>query len=334
MTSQSRALRVLIVTAVALAAIGAFAGGAAAATDTLAGDGTDEIQDFNASSDDYVEYTLNSDAVNFSEDGTTSVHLNMTVNDEHVTVSNSTISGSASSYTFNLSQDELGTIPGNAGENTTITVNAWGEDSAGNTSTTTDTFDATLLFHDGYAVIYVGDAASAGDVTDVSMTAEEPEGWLSAFQDSTYTVEADAVGLGQNASGTTIHVVAANQSDSDAFSEADGQAIWGSYSEGDFHKGHRLLVEGHKHAVFHTEVADFVVDDYTYATVSERNGHDTYSVHVGDDYDGESSMDIETVANDKYGPVEATFIKSAAENGFLANNFAASTSTGGVGLVA
>lgn len=317
----SRALRTLIVVAAALVAAGALAGGAAAATNTFAGDGTDTVQDFNASDSDYIEYSLSSDdgTNGFSGDGTDTVYLNVTHNgEEHLEVSNGSIDGSATSYTFNVSQDQLGTIPGDANGTTDVKVNAWGEDSSTNTvNTSVDSFNATLEFHDGYAVVYVGDEASAGNVNGVDVNANEASGILAkvGVSEDTYTVDADSVGLGQNASGTTVHVVVANESNVSAFEEAEDR-LWGSYESGDFVGSHLLQVSGHTHAVFYEDApVDDLADGYTYAEKTERNGHDSYAVHVDDDYDGESSLDISTTAND--GPTVGFLVKRDAFGGAL-----------------
>lgn len=313
MTSKTKRLSsIAAVFAVAVVAAAALSGAAVAATDTLAGDGTDAVTDFNASDSDYVTYTLASDGTDFATDGTDTVYLNITNNDEHVQVSNGSISGTASSYTFNVSQSELGTIPGDAGSNTTVTVNAWGEDTTNDTvNTSVDTFDATLMFHDDYAVVYIGDSAVADNVNGVDAETETDEGGLFSDASASTTIEADNVGLGNTSEGTTVHVVAANTSDEDVFSQAEEAKFGGSYSDSDFIKSHALTIEGHKHAVFLTEAPDNVADDYTYATVGERNGHDTYTVHVSEDYDGESSVDMETRANDGYGLI-AYGVKSDA----------------------
>jgi hypothetical protein len=73
-----------------------------------------------------------------------------------------------------------------------------------------------------------------------------------------------------------------------------------------------VFVEGHPQAAFNTNAPDDLADDYTHATVGERNGHDTYSIHVEDDYEGESNVDVETVANDEYGPLQKRSVRSAA----------------------
>lgn len=331
---NSRALRVLIVAAVALAAVGALAGGAAAATDTLAGDGTDTVTDFNASSSDHIEYTLSADdgTNGFDGDGSTTLLMNITENgEEHVEVSNSSFDGTATSYTFNVSQDELGTIPGDANSTTNITVNAWGEDDAGNVTTTVDTFNADLEFHDGYAVIYVGDSAAAGDVNGVDVNAEEASGILATigYAEDSYSVDADSVGLGQNASGTTVHVVVANQSNVSAFDDAQDKLV-GSYESGDFLGSHLLEVGGHTHAVFNEEApVDDLADGYTYATYGERNGNDAYAIHVDDDYEGESSLDVSTTAND--GPSFGFLVKRDAFGGTLGALSAAALLFGSLG---
>jgi hypothetical protein len=306
MTSKSKRISsIALVATLAVVAAVALSGAAAADTTTLAGDGTDYSTDFNASEDDFATYTLSSSGTDFGTDGTTTVRLNMTVNDEHVSVSNSSIASTDTSYTFNVSQSEMGTIPGDANSNTTVTVNAWGEDDGGNVTTPVTTFDWTVKFEDGYAVIYAGDTAASGDLADREVETTTESTWLGLGSESaSTTVEADNVGLGDNASGTTVHVVVANQSGETPFDAATDGGFLSSYdSEEAFMPTHQVRVEGHPHAAFNTAAPDDLSDDYTYATVGERGGHDAYTVHVADDYEGESNVDVETVANDEYGPI-------------------------------
>ena len=323
---------VLMALAVALA-FGAAPAAATSHVDTLAGDGTDVVQNFNASDDRFIEYTLDADdqTNGFDGDGSTVLKMNVTHNgEEHASASNSTFDGTALSYTFNISQDELATVPGEANSSTTVTVNAWGEDDGGNVTTSLDSFNATLEYQDGYAVVYIGDAEVAGDTTDITVNADSPEGIFATLgvSDPTYNVEADNVGLGQNASGTTVHIVAANQTDSDAFSEADSK-LFGSYEAQDFHSDHLLEVQGHTHAVFVEEApVDDLADGYTYATVGERNGHDAYSVHIADDYSGESSVDVSTTAND--GPRVSFLVKRDAYGGYTDALTASTMVSGGL----
>jgi hypothetical protein len=326
--------RAAVLFAVVAVAVGMLAAPAAATShvDSLAGDGTDHITNFNASSSDYITYTLSSDGTDFGTDSTDTVYLNVTVNDEHVQVSNSSISSTASSYTFNISHADLGTVPGDAGANTTITVNAWGEGADGSVNTSVDTFDATLGFHDEYAVVYAGNSAADGNVDGVSLDtmSDDPFLGISSLDDgASTTTEADNVGLGANASGTTVHVVVANTSSEDPFATAEEGGLLSSYdTEGAYMPTHQLMVEDTPHAVFNSEAPSALVDGYTYATVGDRGGHDAYAVHVDEDYEDESSLDVTTRANDEYGFVQKRSVRADAYGGWL-NSLTASTATGG-----
>jgi hypothetical protein len=328
--THSRVTSLLAVVAVGMLAIGVFAGAGAAATTTLAGDGTDYITDFNASSSNNFTYTLNSDGTDFGTDSTDTVYLNVTVNDEHVQVSNSSISSTASSYTFSVPNDELGTVPGDAGANTTITVNAWGEGADGSVNTSVDTFDTTLGFQDDYAVVYAGQSAADGNVDGVSLDTESTEKWFGlASSDTSTTTEADNVGLGNTSEGTTVHVVVANTSDEDPFAMATEGGFLSSYdTEGAYLPTHQLLVEDAPHAVFNSEAPSALTDGYTYATVGDRNGHDAYAVHIDEDYEDESSLDVTTRANQEYGVFQKRSVRADAYGGWLAS-LTASTATGG-----
>lgn len=138
-----------LVLAVVTSGLGAFVGGVAAETTTLAGDGTDEVTNFNASASDHLEYDLASDDTDFDTDGTTVARLNITYDgEEYVSVSESIDDGTAASYTINVSQDELEKLPGDATESTAVNVTAWGEDSEGNETTTADSFSADVTFNE------------------------------------------------------------------------------------------------------------------------------------------------------------------------------------------
>lgn len=327
---------VLMMALLVAIAMGAAPAAATSHTQSLAGDGTDTVTSFNASEDQYLTYTLNSDdgtnGFGSSGDGSTVLYFNVTESgEEHELVSNSSFGGSSTSHTFNISHADLDTVPGDANGSTTVTMNAWGENDSGAVTTSVDTFDVTIEYQDGYAVVYVGDTEMAGDNADVSASAEEPSGFFSFADSPTYNVEADNVGLGGNASGTTVHIVAANQSDSSAFSEADSE-LWGSNEAGDFHDDHLLTIEGHTHAVFAEEAPEAVADDYTYGTVGTRGGHDAYTVHIDEDYSGESTLDISTTAND--GPTVAFLVKRDAYSSTLDAFTASTAGAAGTGLTA
>ncbi|MEF8856878.1 MAG: hypothetical protein V5A16_05590, partial [Haloplanus sp.] len=253
--------------------------------------------------------------------------INVTANDEHFTrtvdISESdSVTGTDASYTFNVSHAELDTVPGDANGTTTIEVNAWGEDTSTDTvNTTTDTFDVETTFHEDYAVVYAGDAAANDNVNGLEVDTETDEpivGFLGST-DAITSVEADNVGLGDNASGTTVHVIVANTSDEDAFGQAEDAKLFGSYESGDYMPSHQVLVEDHAQAAFNTETPDALADDYTYATVDERGGHDAYAIHFADDYEGETSVDVETHANNGYGPIQKRQVQMDAYESGLAS---------------
>jgi hypothetical protein len=284
----------------------------------------------NSSNTSYIEAQFDSTnaSIEILDPNTGEVHAsNSTLNQTYADATNNTWH-----YAWNLSHDALATMPMDAGENKSVTVKFINDSNHANPDTTEIT--VYLENQDDRAVVYAGDAADAGNITGLSASTAVDEGWFGLGSTSaTTTVEADNVGL-VNASGTRIDVIVANTSGEDSFSEADDQALWGSYDTGEFHKGHQLHIANHNHAVFNQEAADYVVNDYTYAVTSTINGNDAYRIHVADDYSGESTLDVKTVANDKYGPWESMTIESAAKDGVLANSFLAFGSPVGTGLVA
>lgn len=218
-------------------------------------------------------------------------------------------------YNWNLSHDELATMPHDAGENKSITVRFINDSSMDSPDTTEITVYLDAV--DERAVVYAGSEAQAGNVADVDASTEQPEGILATvgIKSDSHLVEADNVGLGNNSTGTTVTVVAANTSGVDVFSQAEDKKI-GSYEEGDFMKTHTLSIEGHKHAVFMGPApTEDLADGYTFGEATTVNGHDAYQIHVDEDYDGQSNIDVSTSAND--GPFFTFDIKSDAYGGAI-----------------
>lgn len=291
-------------------------------------DGTTINFSANSSTKSYIEGSFDSTnaSIEIVDPATGEVHASNDSAAMKQTFSNST--SSTYYYAWNMTHSSLATMPMDAGQNKSVTIRFINDTSLESPDTTEIT--VYLQNSDDRAVVYAGDGAAAGTVTGLDVTTETDDGIpLFGSNSSTTTIEADNVGLGTNATGTTVHVIAANTSGEDPFTEATDSKWGGSYAESELHKGHRLNIAGHKHAVFHTSTPDYLVDGYTYATTDEINGHDAYTVHVADDYSGESSLDITTKANEKYGPVEGLFVKSAAKDGTLSNSFLASTGTTG-----
>ncbi|MFP8891832.1 hypothetical protein ACLI4U_18980 (plasmid) [Natrialbaceae archaeon A-CW2] len=229
---MKRAITVFLAIAMALSVVGlAFAGGALATdhTTTLTGDDTDEATGFTAADDEYLTYTLEADGADFGEDTTTDVYLNITYeldDDEDVELhaESSDVDDADADYEFNVSHDELEQLPGDAGEITEITVNAWGEDADGTESTALDTFGVDLEFDDSHAV------RTAFDTDDEFVSefeqADEDAGWFgltaSSFNvfdsslDDQVVLEDDVGIAGTN---TTVHTYAADSDMTDVYDE-------------------------------------------------------------------------------------------------------------------
>lgn len=220
-------------------------------------------------------------------------------------------------YAANFSNDELATMPMGASEDKSVTVRFINDSEMDNPDTKEIT--VTLNNTDDRAVVYAGSEAQAGNVADVDASTEQPEGILATvgIKSDSHLVEADNVALGDNATGTTVTVIAANTSGVDVFSQAE-EKTFGSYEEGDFLSEHALTLQGHNHAVFKEAApTEDLADGITYAEVTTVHGHDAYQVHVDEDYSGESSVDVVASANDGYNPASAFLVKRDAFGGSL-----------------
>lgn len=268
---------------------------AAAATTTLAGDGTDSVSGFEASDQDHLEYSIASDGTDFATDGTTTLKMNVTFDGvEHASLETTNFDDTTASSTLNISQGDLDTLPGAPGEATTVTVNAWGTDGSGTVTTSTDTFDADIVFADGRAVIYP--AENSADATN-ALTLEEPAepGFIASLGDSVNVFsdddgeEADiaTVDTNQSINGSATDVTVYNAQDnvSDAF---DGAAD-GYTSAKDPVLGTTLTVDGEAVPVFYESAnMDVVTENDTYAVY---DGESTV-INLGDEFDGATSVDI------------------------------------------
>lgn len=218
-------------------------------------------------------------------------------------------------YAWNMSHSELETMPHGASENKSVTIRFINDTSLDNPDTTEITVYLEAV--DDRAVVYAGDQAAAGNVAGLDAETENKSSrlpdFLSSSDDSKTTIRADNVDLGNNASGTEVHVVAANTSDADTFSEAEDGGWFASYGEGDYIPTHQLHLEGHKHAVFHSSApTEDLATGYTYAETSTLGGHDAYTIHVDDDFEDQTTLDVKTVANEKYGFNERRSIRADA----------------------
>lgn len=209
-------------------------------------------------------------------------------------------------YAWNVSHDELATMPMDAGENKSITVRFINDTSLDNPDTTEITIYLENV--EDRAVVYAGSEAAAGNVSGVEVTSETDEpfiGLFSSAEDST-TVEADSVDLGNNTSSTTVTVIAADTGGADVFGQAEASKLVGSYGAGDYMSSHALVIDGEQHAVFSgagEAPTDELATDVTYAETTTVDGEDAYQITVGDEHSG--AVDIETRANDGYGAYES-----------------------------
>ena len=271
----------IMVALVALAGIGAFAGSGAAATTTLAGDGTDEVTGFTANESNDLEYTINSDdgTNGFDGDGTTTLKMNITYNGEQYAITEEAVSdGTATSQAVNISNDELSDLPGDAGESVNVTVNAWGEDDSGTETTTMDTFDVTITFDNGYAVVTVDDGtATTEDVGDGGILG------FGANEKTIYTYE-ETVGV--DGDNTTVTVNDATDNGASAFDDAIGDK-----ENGDVIYGAAAAVDGSPVLAFEGEAdADRVdLENDTYAV---HNSDGTWTFNLGDDYADAQNVDV------------------------------------------
>lgn len=218
-------------------------------------------------------------------------------------------------YAWNLSHDELATMPMDAGENKSITVRFINDTSVENPDTTEIT---VYLENQNYrAVVYAGDEAAAGTVTGLTVDNTNESTLFGFGSERAQThITADNVGI-DGANTTEVTVIAANTSDADPFTDAEDRKAFGSYESGDFFGAHQFSIEGHDHAVFMSEAHEDVADGVTYATTGTVNGHDAYTIHLADDYEGETEVDVATAANDKYGFFTAFSVERNAMGGTL-----------------
>lgn len=275
-----------------LAALVAAPMAVAATTTTLAGDGTDSVSGFEADSGDHLEYSIASDGTDFSTDGTTNLKLNVTYDGvEHASLNTTNFDATTASSTLNISHAELETLPGTPGEATTVTVNAWGTDGSGTVTTSTDTFQADIVFSENRSVIYP--AENTNDASALSLD-EPPEPGLFSLSsvpffgsDSDDEPDIATVESTRSINGSTTDIVVYNaQSNvSDALDDATADA-----SSEDPVLGTTVTLDGEPVPVFY-ESADSDIVDTSTDTYAVYDGDKTV-INLGDSYDGQSSVDV------------------------------------------
>jgi hypothetical protein len=236
-------------------------------------------------------------------------------------------------YAWDLSHDELGTVPMDANESKAITVRFIDDTTLSNPNVTEIT--VYLENQDDRAVVYAGDAAADGGVSGLDLSTSMNEPWLGVFgnTEASTTIEANSVGLGPNPNATDVTVIAANTSNEDPFEQALSKS-YGSYSDGAFVPNHQLVINENKHAVFNNEAPEGVLDGATYAHTTTVDGHDAYMVSIGEDYSNESSVDMTTKANKEYGWFGGMVAEDRALGGLFENGMPITTGFGAGQLTA
>jgi|GEM_PF-2146515 len=283
--NRSAVSTLLIVALVALAGIGGVAMSASAATTTLTGSG-DQVTGFTANESNDIEYSISSSGTDFSTDGTTTLKMNVTYDGtEYAATSDAVSSGTASSQTLNISNDELADLPGEAGTNTTANVTAWGVDDTGTVTTTATEFTVDITFDN---------TRSVAEVDDNSATIEDvEEGYLSSFSFGVLGTEDPAdlhtydTTVGIDGSNTTVTIYDETTNGSDAYSEAFREDI----ESGDVIYGASVGVNDTPIKAFYDSAdSDKISDGDTYAVYDSANK--VWTVHTGDAQDGATSMDV------------------------------------------
>ncbi|SDJ33044.1 hypothetical protein SAMN05216226_102159 [Halovenus aranensis] len=272
----------------------------AATTVTLAGDGTDTINNFTASENDYIEYSVSSDGTDFSTDGTTTIKMNITHNGvEHATYSNDSVDGASASHLIRLSQAELDTLPGQINQTTTVNVTTWGVDSNGNIATTANEFQVDIVFDESRSVMYIeDDSDSAVDVEEVddgllSMSTLSSLNPLSDDDDemeNNYHIEEDRDVVGNT---TTVHIKNAGD---DNLTSAFEDSADGYDDSGTPVLGMSVLADDEVIPVFNSERNDDIVDASDTYAVYEGNGD--LRIEIGDDYGSSDTVTLQSSSAD------------------------------------
>jgi hypothetical protein len=305
---QSTGAQLLLV---ALLLVGVFAAVPAAGV-VLDGDGNDYVTGFNASEDQTLNYTLEPDGSDFGTDGTETIYMNVTYNDvEHLSTSKD-ISSSTVNATFNQSQDKLATLPGVPGQNTTVTVHAWGENSNGTVTTAIESFAVDIEFADDRSVMYLGNTST--DAIDIeefepSWFAENVpfSGTIPFVEDpdqaDTYTIEETREIVGSQ-TDITMHLA-----------DSDLESGFSEQTE-EFEVGGPLLattvsVDDELVPVFYQESSDIVGDNDTYAVYDDGQ----IDIMLGDGYSNASSVDVSAAS---HGPLheDLSFEMSDVESAY------------------
>jgi hypothetical protein len=176
-------------------------------------------------------------------------------------------------------------VPINAGENKTVAIKIVDDRTLDEANETYTWLNVTV---DGVAdrAIFAG--------TDDALTFDQ-DGWSVLGFDLSVddNVEWEQTDVGVNGSGSTVSLRVTNATGADRFAtSADG------LSSGDWIWTSQLWINETPHKVYYESAPDDVDSSATYGVYDPTD--DTVTAHLGDDYDGESYVDMRVVGNDAY----------------------------------
>lgn len=272
------------------------------------------VTDFNASASDNLS-TLEASydstnpgiAIVDPETGDTLKTVTNTSNPDYFTET-----GSASGVTYyetTFSEADFATVPMAANEDKTVELRLINNTEVSQSQWDTTNVTITLDNTGERAVVTASSSSeSSGIVETDEIDSLLPE-FLGGGTESTTSVAQD--NLGVNGSATTVYVVYEDDTADDAFEDAAANQSWfgieafaSDYEDGDRINDHIVLVEDTPYAVFSEDVAEDIPDDTTYAVYTEVDGQPAHEIQLGDEFDDESSLDVETTGNDALGFAE------------------------------
>ncbi len=260
--------------------------------------GGETINNFNASSDQYkwVEVSADSNDTKLEvvDNDTDEVIETFTPSHSSFEETNGSDGGY---YAWNLTHEELfAHVPVEANSNTTVDLVAYNNTSAENPDTTTAT--VTLAATNERTVVYAGDTFTSSSTFE-ELTENRIAGFAMPLDISTFASEANIADIEQDnvavdGDNTTVTYVLSASNASDPFDEAASNAEDSERLES------QLWINGNAHAIYQAgSVPDDVESSDTYGVYD--SSADTLEINVGEDYEDESSLDIEMMGNKEYG---------------------------------
>lgn len=286
----------MVAMVVGAALVGGFAGSAAAAEPTT--ESSSDIQDgttwadYNASPDDnkLVEFN-NTDAADGAlvvwdpETGSTpseaQKHLDL---DNSSSEFESTATG-ADSYAFNITADQLQTIPMEAGENKTVKFTIANQSDWDASDANLTTMDVTLDNTMERSVMYVGDYQIEQGAYGIEQTDEDGFLGVERFADRSTALDTTRDIDGSN---TTVYAFIANDTAANHY-----DSDFGSLDSGDWTKDTLTQLDD-ENAVknYASALPDDLSADTSALKYDTSGSTDALVLELGDEYDGQSTLDV------------------------------------------